>query len=148
MSNNVSIEIATCSRWSRATYSIFFTISVSLMLPSSGNVVGKPCDTHEKIINGFVVLKVDQQELLLQLSMLDFRTCYTLTRWDLIPSQANCEVRLVERDANISGGTARSMAANTSRSSRYSIGSPSLSLTACYSPCACRLTRINKAHLL
>ena len=42
--------------------------------------------------------------------MLDSRTRCTPTQRDLIPSQADCAVRLVERDANISGGTDRNMA--------------------------------------
>ena len=58
----------------------------------------------------------------------------TPTRRDLIPSQADCAVRLVERDASISRGTDRNMAANANRSSRYSIVSPSSDSTACHNP--------------
>ena len=148
-SSNVSIKIVTCSRWSGVTCSIFFTISVSLMLPPRVVMLLASLVIHiEKSSMDSPSLKRIYESSFCSCSMLDSRTRCTPIRRDLIPSLADCAVHLVERDASISGGTNLNMATNASWSSQYSIVSPSSSSTACHNPCACRLTRTNKAFSL
>ena len=131
------------------TCSIFFTISISLMLPPRVvMLLASPVIRIEKSSTDSSSLKRISKSSFCSCSMLDSCTRCTPTRQDLIPSQADSAVRLVERDASISRVTDYNMAENASRSFWYSIVSLSPGSTTCHYLTAYRLTCINKAHSL
>ena len=80
-------------------------------------LLASPVICIEKSSTDFPSLKQISESFFCRCSMLDSRTRCTPTWRYLVPTQADCAVRLVERDTSISGGTDRSMTVNASRSS-------------------------------
>jgi hypothetical protein len=134
-SSRISIEIVTCLSGSDATCNIFFTISASVIFPPrTAMLFARPVRRIKKSSTDSPSLNQTWSKSFRSYSAFASLTHWTLIRRDLIFSQVDCAVRLVESDANISGGTARSIAANARRSSRYSTSSSSSSSRACQIP--------------